>query len=67
MAIVIVDDNQVNLFVIEKILRSEQYEKIVPLQSAKELFDYLDPSNAPHCYEVSVILLDIMMPVMDGI
>lgn len=67
MAIVIVDDNQVNLFVIEKILRSEQYEKIVPLQSAKELFDYLDSSNAPHCYEVSVILLDIMMPVMDGI
>ncbi|MER2127966.1 fused response regulator/phosphatase [Solibacillus sp.] len=67
MAIVVVDDNQVNLFVMEKILRSEQYEKIVPLQSAKELFDYLDPSNAPHCYEVSVILLDIMMPVMDGI
>lgn len=67
MAIVVVDDNQVNLFVMEKILRSEQYEKIVPLQSAKELFDYLDPSNVPHCYEVSVILLDIMMPVMDGI
>lgn len=67
MAIVVVDDNQVNLFVMEKILRSEQYEKIVPLQSAKELFDYLDPSNAPYCYEVSVILLDIMMPVMDGI
>lgn len=67
MAIVVVDDNQVNLFVMEKILRSEQYEKIVPLQSAKELFDYLDPSNSPHCYEVSVILLDIMMPVMDGI
>ena len=67
MAILIVDDNKVNLFVIEKILKSEQYEKIVPLQSAQELFDYLDPSNVPYCNEVSVILLDIMMPEMDGI
>lgn len=67
MAIVIVDDNRVNLFVMEKILKTEQYEKIVSLNSAKELFEYLDPSNAPHCYDVSVILLDIMMPVMDGI
>ncbi|MER1998809.1 MAG: fused response regulator/phosphatase [Lysinibacillus sp.] len=67
MAIIIVDDNEVNLFVMEKILQGEQYEKIVPLKSAEELFNYLDPSNAPYCYEVSVILLDIMMPVMDGI
>lgn len=51
----------------EKILKSEQYEKVISLNSAKELFDYLDPSNAPHCYEVSVILLDIMMPIVDGI
>lgn len=67
MAILIVDDNQVNLFVMEKILKNDQYERIITLQSAKELFDYLDPSNAPYCYEVSVILLDIMMPEMDGI
>lgn len=67
MAIIIVDDNKVNLFVMEKILKTDQYEKIVTLSSAKELFDYLDTSNTPHCYEVSVILLDIMMPVIDGI
>ena len=67
MAILIVDDNRVNLFVIEKILKSDGYNDIVSLQSAKEMFDYLDPSNAPKCNEVNVILLDVMMPEMDGI
>lgn len=67
MTILIVDDNKVNLFVIEKILKSDGYEKFVSVQSAKEMFDYLDPSNAPKCNEINVILLDVMMPEMDGI
>lgn len=67
MTILVVDDNQVNLFVIEKILKSDGYEKFVSVQSAKEMFDYLDPSNAPKCYDINVILLDVMMPEMDGI
>lgn len=67
MTILVVDDNQVNLFVIEKILKSDGYEKYVSVQSAKEMFDYLDPSNAPKCYDINVILLDVMMPEMDGI
>lgn len=67
MTILVVDDNKVNLFVIEKILKSDGYEKFVSVQSAKEMFDYLDPSNAPKCNEINVILLDVMMPEMDGI
>lgn len=67
MTILLVDDNRVNLFVIEKILKSDGYEDFVSLQSAKELFDYLDPSNTQKCNEVDVILLDVMMPEMDGI
>jgi phosphoserine phosphatase RsbU/P len=67
MTILIVDDNRVNLFVIEKILKSDGYNDYVSLPSAKALFDYLDPSNAPRCNEVNVILLDVMMPEMDGI
>ncbi|MGN7477454.1 SpoIIE family protein phosphatase [Solibacillus silvestris] len=67
MTILIVDDNQVNLFVIEKILKSDGYDNFVSVQSAKEMFDYLDPSNAPKCNEINVILLDVMMPEMDGI
>lgn len=67
MTILIVDDNRVNQFVIEKILKSDGYEKYVSVHSAKEMFDYLDPSNAPKCNEINVILLDVMMPEMDGI
>ena len=67
MTILIVDDNQVNLFVIEKILKSDGYDSFVSVQSAKEMFDYLDPANAPKCNEINVILLDVMMPEMDGI
>lgn len=67
MTILIVDDNPVNHFVIEQILKSDGYDSYVSVQSAKEMFDYLDPSNAPNCNEINVILLDVMMPEMDGI
>lgn len=67
VAILIVDDNKVNLFVIERILKSDGYDNFISVQSAKEMFDYLDPSNAPKCNEINVILLDVMMPEMDGI
>ncbi|MEK5233987.1 fused response regulator/phosphatase [Lysinibacillus sp. FSL K6-0232] len=64
MTILLVDDNQVNLFVIEKILKNAGYTNCVSLASAYELFDYLhlDAQNT-----VDLILLDIMMPEIDGI
>ncbi len=67
MTILLVDDSPVNLFVIEKILKSDGINDFVSLQSAKELFHYLDESNTPYCNEVDVILLDVMMPEIDGI
>lgn len=68
MTILLVDDNSVNLFVIEKILKSAGYDNCVSLTSAHELFDYLqlDAQN-PTCHPVDLILLDIMMPEVDGI
>ena len=68
MTILLVDDNQVNLFVIEKILKNAGYENCVSLSSANELFDYLqlDEPN-PTGNSVDLILLDIMMPEVDGI
>ncbi|GAB0170207.1 fused response regulator/phosphatase [Lysinibacillus sp. CTST325] len=68
MTILLVDDNQVNLFVIEKVLKNAGYDNCVSLTSAYELFDYLqlDASN-PTGNSVDLILLDIMMPEIDGI
>ncbi|WP_026677485.1 SpoIIE family protein phosphatase [Fictibacillus gelatini] len=68
MSILLVDDNPVNLFVIEKILRNAGYSNCVPLKSAVELFDYLQlDSSDPNYVPVDLILLDIMMPEIDGI
>lgn len=63
-----VDDNSVNLFVMEKILKSAGYDNCVSLTSAYELFDYLqlDAQN-PIGESIDLILLDIMMPEIDGI
>ncbi|MEK3980168.1 SpoIIE family protein phosphatase [Psychrobacillus sp. FSL K6-2836] len=68
MTILLVDDNTVNLFVIEKILDSAGYKDTVPLTSAQMLFDYLQLDNPnPTFNSVDLILLDIMMPEIDGI
>lgn len=68
MTILIVDDNKVNLFVIEKILKRAGYNDFLSLTSAQEMFDHLEIDN-PHVQEVPVdiILMDIMMPEIDGI
>lgn len=68
MTILLVDDNQVNLFVIEKILKGAGYDNCVSLTSAHALFDYLnlDDENSK-TNSVDLILLDIMMPEIDGI
>jgi len=68
MTILLVDDNQVNLFVIEKILKNAGYDSCVSLASAYELFDYLqlDVQDSTG-NSVDLILLDIMMPEIDGI
>ncbi|WP_320940145.1 response regulator, partial [Lysinibacillus capsici] len=68
MTILLVDDNQVNLFVIEKILKNAGYDNCVSLSSAYELFDYLQlVAPNPTGNSVDLILLDIMMPEVDGI
>ena len=68
MTILLVDDNTVNLFVIEKILDSAGYKDTVSLTSAQMLFDYLQLDNPnPTFNSVDLILLDIMMPEIDGI
>lgn len=68
MGILIVDDNEANLFVIEKLLNRAGYHDILSFTSAKDLFDYLHSDNPYVIQEqVDVILMDIMMPEIDGI
>ncbi|MBM7691483.1 sigma-B regulation protein RsbU (phosphoserine phosphatase) [Peribacillus deserti] len=68
MGILIVDDNEANLFVIEKLLGRAGYTDTLSFTSAQDMFTYLLSDN-PFIIEeqVDVILMDIMMPEMDGI
>ncbi|MES1049180.1 fused response regulator/phosphatase [Bacillus thuringiensis] len=68
MSILIVDDNPVNIFVIEKILKQAGYQDLVSLNSAQELFEYIQfGENSSRHNEIDLILLDIMMPEIDGL
>ncbi|PEF81899.1 fused response regulator/phosphatase [Bacillus toyonensis] len=68
MSILIVDDNPVNIFVIEKILKQAGYHDLVALNSAQELFEYIQfGKDSSRHNEIDLILLDIMMPEIDGL
>lgn len=68
MSILIVDDNPVNIFVIEKILKQAGYQNLVSLNSAQELFEYIQfGEDSSRHNEIDLILLDIMMPEIDGL
>lgn len=67
MNIAIVDDNPVNIIVIEKILKSAGYESIWKASSAQELLDRLNEHASAGTVPVDLILMDMMMPEMDGI
>lgn len=68
MSILIVDDNEANLFVIEKLLNRAGYSDHLSFTTANDLFAYLESDN-PYIIaeQVDVILMDIMMPEVDGI
>ncbi|WP_322907777.1 fused response regulator/phosphatase [Paenibacillus campi] len=72
MNILIVDDNPTNVIIIREILKREQYTNIITAASAREMFQHLgvDATEAISrslANEVDLILLDMMMPEMDGI
>ncbi len=72
MNILIVDDNPTNVIIIREILKREQYTNTVTASSAKEMFEHLgvgtsDAMLRSRANEVDLILLDMMMPEMDGI
>lgn len=67
MNIAIVDDNPVNIIVIEKILKSAGYDSFWKASSAQELLGRLQEHADSGTVPVDLILMDMMMPGMDGI
>lgn len=69
MSIIIVDDNETNLLIVEKILQKAGYHEIKKASSAKDLYAQigLGDSKIPAEDNVDLILMDMMMPEIDGV
>jgi len=68
MAILIVDDIPVNLMLLEEMLQQEGYTDIYCVRSGRDALEMLEKTNeAAEEKRVDLILMDVMMPGMDGI
>ncbi|AIQ14497.1 PP2C family protein-serine/threonine phosphatase [Paenibacillus durus] len=72
MKILIVDDNPTNIIIIREILKKEAYRNVITAASAIEMLELLGARGEnselrPKHPDVDLILLDMMMPEMDGI
>jgi len=59
--IVVVDDTKLNFVLLKTMLRKTE-ANVVWLENGQEVIDYVQKSN-----EVDLILMDIRMPVIDGV
>ncbi|WP_054943443.1 SpoIIE family protein phosphatase [Paenibacillus ihuae] len=72
MKILIVDDNPTNVIIIREILKKEGYRNFITASSAKEMLKLLgigaeNENERQRASDIDLILLDMMMPEMDGI
>ena len=67
MAIVIVDDTIFSLEVIKAFLITAGYLDVITVKSARELYQLVDGYSDRGIVEIDLILMDIIMPEVDGI
>lgn len=67
MAIVIVDDTNFSLQIIKSYLKSAGFVDVITIQSAQELYHLVDGFSDRGIVTVDLILMDILMPDIDGI
>ncbi|AIW41570.1 fused response regulator/phosphatase [Paenibacillus peoriae] len=72
MRILIVDDNPTNVIIIREILKKENYRDVISASSAAEMLEHLGIGDRtislrPRPSDIDLVLLDMMMPEMDGI
>lgn len=67
MAIVIVDDTIFSLEVIKAFLIKAGYLDVITVKSARELYQLVDGYSDRGIVEIDLILMDIIMPDVDGI
>lgn len=67
MAIVIVDDTTFGLEVIKAFLMKAGYTDVITAKSARELYQLVDGYSDRGIVEIDLILMDIVMPEVDGI
>ncbi|ANS75827.1 response regulator [Paenibacillus yonginensis] len=72
MRILIVDDNPTNLIIIREILKKENYRNVTSVSSARDMLQELGVGEQSSVHkhaasQIDLILLDMMMPEMDGI
>ena len=65
--IMLIDDNELDIFIAEKILEKAAFEgKIIVMESSKAALNYLKENAGSNDKIPDVIFLDILMPEMDG-
>ncbi|UHA74770.1 SpoIIE family protein phosphatase [Paenibacillus sp. 481] len=70
MNVLIVDDNPTNVMLVREILRKAGYTGISTASSAREMYRILgmeEPTGPLAVPEIDIILLDMMMPEIDGL
>jgi sigma-B regulation protein RsbU (phosphoserine phosphatase) len=67
MKILIVDDQPDNIFLVQRMLEKADFKELYTASSVKAAFNFLgfygEPAQAP----IDLILMDVMMPEIDGI